>query len=499
MYVNIKKSVQLLGVLFVFNSISDLYANEEIMQKQNKVILKSDPIILQYDNVGDFINGFATVYKDKKVGLIDKTGKEIISPKYTSVFKLKDDNLMVVCTGKETVLFGTHFNVLPNKCGLIDNQENIIVDFKYNTIGAFKNGLAQVCIGNNCYLDKGKNLHKYGYIDKTGKEIIPAQYDCMSDFIDGLAVACIDDKAIFIDRTGKKVSQSTYDTANNFSENIASVRKDRKWQLIDKNWKTIAIIPKKYHHIHDFENGLALVSIYQKDIDKFKKGVINKKGKEIIPTEYDSIQRRNGFFIVNKDKKSGIVDNKGKQVTPIQYEDFIYTSDEIDLLGVCQNNQCGFIDKTGKEIVPLKYDSVGSFVEGFAPVKKNNKEGFIDKNGKEIIPLKYEDIGYFENGLTTAKKDENHWVIVDTKGNEVLDINTGNFYSRDLEYKEIWIEKNKKLGLINIKGEQIIPCEYDTNYGSLKFIDGLAKARLNGEWVFIDRMNNIIMKINNKK
>ena len=42
-------------------------------------------IPLQYDGVGSFNNGFATVMIDSKWGLIDKTGKEIIPCLYQHI------------------------------------------------------------------------------------------------------------------------------------------------------------------------------------------------------------------------------------------------------------------------------------------------------------------------------------------------------------------------------------------------------------------------------
>ena len=96
-----------------------------IINEDGKIIAKA-----VYDRIGEYKNGFITVYKKDKLGFIDNTGK-------------------------------------------------VITDEKYDTSYGFHEGLADVSLSG-----------KHGFIDATGKEVVPLQYDDALFFGDGLAPVC---------------------------------------------------------------------------------------------------------------------------------------------------------------------------------------------------------------------------------------------------------------------------------------------------------------------
>lgn len=61
-----------------------------------------------------------------------------------------------------------------NKMGIIDKTGKEIIPFKYNAISSYHNRLAKV------YLNE-----KFGFIDKKGEEVIPCIYDEAYDFNEG--------------------------------------------------------------------------------------------------------------------------------------------------------------------------------------------------------------------------------------------------------------------------------------------------------------------------
>jgi hypothetical protein len=78
-----------------------------------------------------FHEGLARVKLNGKAGFIDKTGKEIVPPKY-------DDD---ACTGFQR-RFGS--GELNRKWGLIDKTGKEIVPPKYDIAGDFQEGLAPI-------------------------------------------------------------------------------------------------------------------------------------------------------------------------------------------------------------------------------------------------------------------------------------------------------------------------------------------------------------------
>ena len=70
-------------------------------------------------------------------------------------------------------------------------EGEVVVPIKYDLIGGFREGLAQVGL-------KGK----YGFVDTTGKEVVPLKYDSTGSFREGLAEVSLNGKSGKIDRAG---------------------------------------------------------------------------------------------------------------------------------------------------------------------------------------------------------------------------------------------------------------------------------------------------------
>lgn len=113
--------------------------------------------------------------------------------------------------------------------------------------------------------------------------------------------------------------------------------------------------------------------------------------------------------------------------------DFAYNIDgikpDIENNRICliKDGLYGYIDSNGFEIIPFMYEHAYDFNldSGLARVKQNGKYGFIDISGNTKIHCKYE--------------------------------NCDRIFNEDL----CKIYDKDKVGLINTKGEIVLPCEYD--------------------------------------
>lgn len=137
--------------------------------------------ILTYDYADHFSNNMFIVRQDKKFGLIDnKTGREVVKPKYDKIRAVDERTFSVVLDGK------------------------------------------------------------LGFIDVSGKEFAKPQYDYegeayFEDFITGdKNLIRVKKNGIYglIDYTGKEVIRPQFDTINNFSEGVAAVRLNGLWGFI---------------------------------------------------------------------------------------------------------------------------------------------------------------------------------------------------------------------------------------------------------------------------
>ena len=147
--------------------------------------------------------------------------------------------------------------------------------------------------------------------------------------------------------------------AGDFSEGLAAVQIFRKWGYIDK-YGEIAIMPA-YDVAEEFIKKRAKVAILNDNFDK-RWGVINKKGKVIIPLIYSQLKKfSNGLLAVKKDGLWGFVNKKGVLVIDCKYKDVtVFKKGKAQALYIHQdgNEWLFYIDKEGNELGEVPNEDV---------------------------------------------------------------------------------------------------------------------------------------------
>jgi hypothetical protein len=122
------------------------------------------------------------------------------------------------------------------KWGLIDKSGNEILPVEYEYVMSFSEGLIEFILNG-----------KRGFIDKNGNEVVPPTYDATDGLFEGLAAVNLNGKYGYIDKTGKEIVPLKYDGARFFSEGLAGVAVG-KWYTddgandrFDGKWGFIAI------------------------------------------------------------------------------------------------------------------------------------------------------------------------------------------------------------------------------------------------------------------
>ncbi len=270
--------------LEVFENFDDAEPSVGFVDKTGKVIIPAE-----YEQAGNFSEGFAWAQKNRKLGFIDKTGKALTPFQYDAAGGFSDGMAIVKKNGK---------------FGFIDTTGKEVIPCAYDDVWAFCQGLAAV-----------KNGGKWGFIDKTGKEVIPFQYDEASGFYQGLTAVKKGGKWGFIDKAGETVVDFQYDNAGSFGNGLAPVMQGSKWGYVDKIGELA--IPCTFETAGYFSEGLAPV------MQGGKWGYIDTTGKLVVPCKYDMVGSFSGGF------------------APVG---MLYAPDSISC-------KWGFIDTTGKEIV----------------------------------------------------------------------------------------------------------------------------------------------------
>ncbi|MDQ8005449.1 MAG: WG repeat-containing protein [Pedobacter sp.] len=123
-----------------------------------------------------------------------------------------------------------------------------------------------------------------------------------------------------------------------------------------------------------------------------------------------------------------------------------------------KSGKWGFEDPlNGKVVIQPKYQFAYSFTEGLASVQLNNLWGYVNAKGEEIIPFKLTFAGSFTNGSASVT-DENY-----------------QSYHIDKTGKPLYLEK------------------YEVVF---EFFEGLAAAKKNEAWGYIDKTGKTIIPFN---
>ncbi len=172
---------------------------------------------------------------------------------------------------------------------------------------------------------------------------------------------------------------------------------------------------------------------------------------------------------------------------------------------ISKERNWSYINKKGETIFSIKANSVGEFKNGLAKIHKstlvNNQwesgYGFINKSGKIIIPCQYKKAQDFTSTVTwVKKKGDQYYTLIGRAGNVIPTKkydDVGRFY--DFQRDICAVFQNGKMGFINNKGVEIIPCKYT---GSTTFSDGLAIVDFYGnkkpKYGFINKKGEFVIK-----
>ena len=200
---------------------------------------------------------------------------------------------------------------------------------------------------NDSFIKVYKN-GKCGLIDENGVVLIDFKYDNLLPIHDSMIVGLINKELI---------NPNQY-----FWNNVQAC------EIYDVKFNLITSLDE-YDHIE--YNGIKRFIVKKGNLV----GVVNHKGKVIIPIEYNSLAPQDNNYYVVKGNKSGVISLEGKVLIPIEYECNMYFYEPA--IYVTQNGLIGVYSNKYQLIAEPQYKQRYWEMGKFMLVRPDGSKGFV--------------------------------------------------------------------------------------------------------------------------
>lgn len=254
-------------------------------------------------------------------------------------------------------------------------------------------------------------------------------------------------------------------------------------------WRILKlVIMEQYVEKIELNHGAFKVAI--QDGDKLLWGMIDKDGNIIVPCKYDDVRPGYNFFDTG--------------------ELCIETYNLVKKNGLWGIRRCwGFYDADldDDSDIDFIFEDISQYYrvgvdEAEFPVAKYNGFWGVGFPSKPLVPFIYDEISRFlcYNDLDPEIFRSCTWAIAQYKGKlGVIQVFMENcielvpflydsiYFHFDSVCKTILVKKNDLWGVLDYKGNQVMPCIYE----DFEYVGGIyLKVKSNGVWSFIDIMGN---------
>ena len=397
------------------------------------------------------------VWKNGKMGVYMKTGREVVACKYDNVYYAGDDLSCPLTT--------SHFQVsLDGNYGYVSNTGEEFIPPIYTKIeqfGTYKGNKHLVFF--KVYIDG-----KVGILDVNGKEVIPARYNALDHIVTNIGMYYVykeDGKYGCLDQNGNVLLSPQYlkcDISEGYQGEVAA----KFSESTDGEH-----YPGKMSYVQLLENGNFIYRLHG------KWGLYSIESDSLYPPEYNRIHPSWGRYLFpEKNGKYGFMFTDGKEiVTPIYDKIFdIYQLINEGIAPCKRGGRYGVINDKGEEVIPPKYKTEFSLPVGYRQ-EEECYTTFNDGNSLVVISNEGEELIYSDTISEVRCDKTSGFMIITSRGKEYLMSKRGELLSTQgyetihsstsVSYGEVpltfRVRKNGKAGLLDTNGVVLIPCKYN--------------------------------------
>ena len=340
-----------------------------------------------YSDIGFFNSDIYTyIKKDGKYGLVDRSGKVVIEPKYDrlyyNAYRNEDHYSVAELDGKEFA---------------IDLQEKVVLDGNFSSVSSKGNNLFEVKFEDrkglirldSSYLlePKYKRIYendrlyivelddkKQGLLNSDGETLLEPIYDSISRDSAGYDVV-LNGKHNRVNRKGEYLYPQFYDEAKSVGryDNLVRVKLNNHYGLIYRDKQVLDVSYDSIANVFHRDRGLLI-------IEKEGKFGLYKNTDQVLPTQYDAIapaelkitqEKAESQRGVNSLVSSGTViwlgENRNKNNTKAR-----------ELLLLSKDNKYGLISADLQIHLPPQFDELEPVARDMYKVRLGDKYALLD-------------------------------------------------------------------------------------------------------------------------
>lgn len=176
-------------------------------------------------------------------------------------------------------------------------------------------------------------------------------------------------------------------------QTIGAQTNDR-WALLDLKGSNIT--PHRFASITPTPLNTFIVSERRRASIRTQYGIINSRGKEILPLNFIHLKAVNENALMVRTERegsffSGLIDYKGKVLIDINYKSIALLSKN-RLVVENQEGLKAIFSTTGKALTAFQYTRIFSFNENLIFIERYNHMGLLDSKAQMIVPPLYKEI-----------------------------------------------------------------------------------------------------------
>lgn len=436
---------------------------EKGLNKYNAINKNGDEIFKEdFELIKEISPNRMAIYKKGSGALASAKGELITHFAFLNFRKLKNESIIVSNHGlKINETFGNQKkeNII-EKAGIIDTSGKIFIDTIYESLYPFFDT-------GYIAIKKGK----YGFINLEGDNLVPFIYDKLYKINAEILKATIDGHSGIIDLNGKILIPLEYNRISyNEESKEYNFENGTKYGIINKNKEIIV------QTIWGWVNRLEGDSTKYLFSHRGKKGLMNKNGEIFIPAQFDYFALLEfPYYLIKSNKKYGVLNIDTKEIiVEIKYNRIYKMENDLGDVYVLSENKSYMT--TDLHFRPLLDQPVKHQIYRKDPIyvisdNQTKKRGLTNYYGKILRAPVYKKLEVFmiekDSSLIAKIECDDYIEIVDKKGQPIFPKGFGiwkkanNWYPYMTDEKDLFkVTSENKCGIINHKGEWVIPPNY---------------------------------------